>query len=185
MFEHLMTYVSALSPFPAQRHSSLPPHDVDGAPSVDWVLPGHVAVGALPSVADAEVLRKAGIRAVLALCSEQEGPWPAQVREMFYCHRISIPDSYYTAPITLQQIAIAVHHIHQCLGQHCPVFVHCLAGIERSPTICTAYLCRYHHYPLWESLNWVKSVHPQSLPSTQQLQAIREYLAIASSPPAQ
>lgn len=183
MIEYLMSYVSALSPFTAQPftalQSGLRKTSVNRAASVDWVLPGQVAVGALPGARDAEILQKAGIRAVLALCSEREGAWPVDVQTMFYCHRISIPDSHYSAPMTLQQIAIAVHHIHQCVEQRLPIFVHCLAGIERSPTVCTAYLCRHHHYPLWESLHWVKTVHPESLPSPKQLQAVREYLAIA------
>jgi predicted protein tyrosine phosphatase len=183
MIKYLMSYVSSLYTSTSQRHRGAQPNGAAGVLSVDWVLPGRVAVGALPRVSDADVLEKAGIRAVLALCSEGEGAWPMQIQDMFHCHRISIPDSHYTAPITPQQIAIAVNHIQHCVEQNLPVFVHCLAGVERSPTICTAYLCRHHYYPLWESLNWVKSVHPESLPSTQQLQAIRKYLAIACNSP--
>lgn len=144
--------------------------------SVDWVLPGYMAIGRLPRSVDVDTLKRSGIQDILALCSETEGPWSAEVQKAFYCHRIVIPDSHYSTPISPYQIAIAVRHIHQCIENNRPVFVHCLGGIERSPTICTAYLCRYHHYSLWEALSWIKSVHSDSLPSEHQLKAIQNYL---------
>lgn len=179
MIDYLTSYASALSAFVAKHQkTALNPTSKRGTVSVDWVLPRQVAVGSLPQQSDVSMLREAGLKAVLALCSEHEGQWPMAIQDAFSCHRVSMPDSHHAAPMTPHQIAIAVHHIHHCLQQNRPVFVHCLAGVERSPIICTAYLCRHHHYPLWESLNWVKTVHPESLPNPRQLKALKEYLAI-------
>ncbi|MEO1521681.1 MAG: dual specificity protein phosphatase [Cyanobacteria bacterium J06633_2] len=144
---------------------------------VHWVIPYRLAVGRLPRKADMDELARSNIQAVLALCSESEGQWPINLEQRFQCHRIVIPDSHYATPLKPHQIETAVDYLHECIQRQLPVFVHCLAGIERSPTICIAYLCRYHNYTLWESLDWVRRVHPDSLPTDKQIQSIRGYLS--------
>ncbi len=58
--------------------------------------------------------------------------------------------------------------------------MHCLAGIERSPTVCIAYLCRYHNLEIWEATNWLKEIHPRSHPSASGMKAIQDFLATAT-----
>jgi len=125
--------------------------------SVDWVLPGQLAVGRLPRANDRQALHQAGIRTVLALCAETEGAWPSEIQEQFRCLRYVLPDSHYTARPTARQIGEAVRFIHRSIDKSEPIFVHCLAGIERSPSICIAYLCCY------QKNDW-------------QIQAIRDYI---------
>jgi len=48
--------------------------------------------------------------------------------------------------------------IHQELQNHNKVLVHCKGGINRSPMIIIAYLCRYSHYSIQDAINHVKSV---------------------------
>ena len=176
MIKQLMHRILKLYPF-RSRQATTSQSFGSGTPlSVDWVLPGYMAVGRLPRTSDIHVLKRSGIQDILALCAETEGAWSTAVEQEFHCHRIVIPDSHYSTPLSPHQIAIAVRHIHHCIEHNRPVFVHCLAGIERSPTICTAYLCRYHHYSLWEALNWLKTVHSDSLPSEHQLKVIQAYL---------
>ncbi|NJN86723.1 MAG: dual specificity protein phosphatase family protein [Leptolyngbyaceae cyanobacterium SL_7_1] len=52
-----------------------------------------------------------------------------------------------------------------------------MAGIERSPTVCIAYLCHHHQLELWEALNCVRQVRPHALPTDGQLQVIRQFLS--------
>ncbi|MGB3495456.1 MAG: dual specificity protein phosphatase [Elainellaceae cyanobacterium] len=144
--------------------------------SVDWVLPGQLAVGRLPRATDGQVLQEAGIRTVFALCDESEGAWPVNLQEQFRCLRYVLPDSRYSTRPTAQQVGEVIRLVHHSIEKSEPVFVHCLAGIERSPSICTAYLCCYQHLPLWQALNWLKQVHPNSRPNDFQIQAIRDYL---------
>ncbi|MEB3214356.1 MAG: dual specificity protein phosphatase [Leptolyngbyaceae bacterium] len=143
---------------------------------IHWVLPQQLAVGRLPKATDTQALVKSNIQAIVALCSETEGQWPTDLDQNFYCRRIVIPDSHYSAILQSSHLATVIDHLHDCIESQLPVFVHCLAGIERSPTVCAAYLCRHRNYTLWESLSWLKQVHPNSLPTEQQIQAIREYL---------
>lgn len=143
---------------------------------IDWIVPGQLAVGRLPSASAIPSLQQAGIRAVLALCAESEGAWPLQIREQFRCMRCVLPDSHYLSRPTAQQIGAAVELVHESIERSEPIFVHCLAGIERSPSVCVAYLCRYQHLPLWQALDWMKQVHPESMPNEFHIQAIRAYL---------
>lgn len=144
--------------------------------SVDWVLPGQLAVGRLPRSKDGLTLQQAGIRTVFALCAEAEGEWPADIQNQFRCLRYVLPDSHYAARPTPQQVGEVVRLVHRSIEKSEPVFVHCLAGIERSPSICVAYLCCYQNLPLWQALNWLKQVHPASSPNDFQIQAIRDYI---------
>jgi protein-tyrosine phosphatase len=89
-----------------------------------------------------------------------------------------LPDRYYTTQLEVPQLAKVVEVVHQSVQNHLPVYVHCLAGIERSPTVCIAYLCLYQNLELWEALNWIKQVHPSTMPNESQLRALREFLQV-------
>ena len=144
--------------------------------SVDWVIPGKLAIGRLPQPGDEEQLIQANIKTVLSLCAEQEGVLPEKINKNFQCFRLVLPDRHYSTQMTAKQLAEAVNIVHQNIQNNHPIFVHCLAGIERSPTVCIAYLCMYHKMELWEAANWVKQVHSSSLPNDSGLRAIRELL---------
>lgn len=144
--------------------------------SVDWVIPRKLAIGRLPKAGDGAQLLKANIKTVLSLCAEQEGILPEEITQKFQCFRVVLPDRHYTTEMTAEQLAEAVNIVHESVQKNSPIFVHCLAGIERSPTVCIAYLCKYHKMELWEAANWLKQVHSSSLPNDSGLRAIRELL---------
>ena len=145
--------------------------------SIDWVLPGKLAVGRLPRLGEGAILAEANIKVVFSLCSEQEGTLPADITENFQCFRLVLPDRFYDRELTVEDLALAVAIVRENLEKKQPVYVHCLAGIERSPTVCIAYICKYEQMELWEAINWLKQVHPRSLPNPSGLRAIREFIA--------
>lgn len=148
-------------------------------PAVSWVLPGKLAVGGLPQPGEASVLLNGNVKVVLSLCAESEGTLPEDINQNFQCLRLVLPDRYYSTELTVAQLAQAVDIVWKQIDNGLPIFVHCLAGVERSPTVCIAYLCRYHKLELWEAVNWLKQVHPGSMPSASELRAIREYIQSA------
>lgn len=141
-----------------------------------WVIPGTLALGPLPHPGDDEQLARAGIKAIVSLCSEAEGTLPAEMTAQFLCLRSFLPDSHYDAPLTVSSLAQTVQLVRQNVESQLPVYVHCLAAVERSPTVCIAYLCRYHNLELWEALNALKQVNPRTSPTEAQLQVVREWL---------
>ncbi len=149
----------------------------DLAPSqfgVDWVLPKQLAVGRLPRPGDGQMLADAGITVVLTLCATAEGAVPDEVRQQFRCEQFILPDSNYVLPLDREQLAKAVAIVHRHIEDRQRVYVHCLTGVERSPTVCIAYLCLHQSLDLWAATNWLKQVHPLTMPTDKQLEAIRE-----------
>jgi atypical dual specificity phosphatase len=144
--------------------------------TISWVIPKKLAVGSLPKIGVGDELLKANIKVVFSLCSELEGTLPDDISQNFKCLRLVLPDRHYTTELTVEQLAQAVEIVRKHLENDLPVYVHCLAGIERSPTVCIAYLCRYQNLKLWEAVSWLKQVHPRSMPSTSELRVIREFI---------
>ncbi|MDY6937103.1 MAG: dual specificity protein phosphatase [Cyanobacteriota bacterium] len=149
--------------------------DRPNSTSLSWVIPGKLAVGGLPNSGTIAQLTQARIATVLALCSESEGQMLPEIQASFQTWRYVLPDRHYREKLTPAQLAAAVEIIHQSLQNQQPIYVHCFAGIERSPTVCVAYLCRYGQQNLWDALEWVKSVHPSTCPTTDQLRVLEEF----------
>ncbi len=155
------------------RHrNSLPP----ASPSIDWVLQGELAIGPAPRSDFLPHLLGRRIQVILSLCSEMERPLPKELSDRFRCVRAPLPDSHYARIMEVEELAEAVDILHWNLLKRRPVYIHCLAGIERSPLVCVAYLCRYRQMDLLEALNWMAHVHPPTRPKKTQIQVVQHYL---------
>ncbi|UZQ54919.1 dual specificity protein phosphatase family protein [Trichothermofontia sichuanensis B231] len=143
---------------------------------LDWVIPGKLAVGGLPQPGDRDRFKQANIQVILSLTAPMEAELPPEVTASFRCARVALPDSRYEAQLRVERLATAVDVVHRALTQQLPIYVHCLAGIERSPLVCIAYLCRYYQLDLWEALYWLKQVRPCVAPTTAQLNIVQHFL---------
>jgi hypothetical protein len=139
-------------------------------------LPNRLAVGPLPQAGNSLDLRHAQIDAIFSLCAESEGDLPEDVSQNFSCLRCILPDSSYIFGLKLERLAFAISQLHHLLQQYPRVYIHCLAGVERSPTVCIAYLCVSQNIDLWQAVNQVKRSHPDALPTEHQLKTIREFV---------
>lgn len=150
-------------------------------PAISWVIPGKLAVGRMPRSEEAPLLAAAKIQVILSLCADSERPLPPELSQQFRCLRLVLPDSHYATEMKPEQLVAAVKVVHRSFTNNLPIFVHCLAGVERSPTVCIAYLCRHHHLELWEAVNWLKQVHPFAMPTKSQIRVVQEFLEQAST----
>jgi predicted protein tyrosine phosphatase len=139
--------------------------------SLDWILPRQLAVGPIPSTCD--LLQQAGIQAVVSLCAPSEGALPAELPQQFDHARFILPDSSYLFDLDPRQLRQIAQHIHTHIQQGRAVYVHCLAGVERSPTVCASYLCLYRGLALWEATAVIAQHHPIARLTERQLRAIR------------
>jgi len=142
---------------------------------LSWVLPGRLAVGPLPKPGDEAALQEAGVRVILSLCAELEGTLPEVIRHNFECYRYVLPDSHYPEKMTLEQLTEVVDLVTEVLEERAPLYIHCLAGMERSPTVCIAYLCRAQKQELWETMAWFKQIHPPTMLSDSQFHLLRSW----------
>jgi predicted protein tyrosine phosphatase len=141
-----------------------------------WILPNQLAVGRLPKLGEGAALAQANIKTIVSLCAPSEGLLPDDIAQNFRCVRFILPDSQFYLGLQVNHLQTAVELIHQAIQQREPVYVHCLAGMERSPTVCIAYLCRYHQLELWEAINYVKQAHSRAMPTETQIQTVKEFL---------
>ena len=146
--------------------------------SIDWVLPQQLAVGAFPEAEHLEILHHQGVQSIISLCAPTEAQLAPKAHSLFTCVQFTLPDSRTAAPLTCEDLATAVDLVRQSVMERGMTYVHCLAGVERSPTVCMAYLCRYHHLQLWEALNWLKEIHPRTGVTSEQLRVITDYVRL-------
>lgn len=139
---------------------------------VTWVLRDQLALGPAPrSLHHLERLRDEGVKAVLTLCSEAEAPAPEQINHWFSWARVVLPDHRVgrpPSPAELHQALAALERL-QALG---PVYVHCVASMERSPLVCLAWLMRERGLTRLEALDYLAQQHPGTNPLPEQLDVL-------------
>mgnify|MGYP001214281408 FL=1 len=55
-----------------------------------------------------------------------------------------------------------------------PVFVHCIASMERSPMICMAWLIKEHNLSVQEALDYLMNIHPGTNPLREQIEILEK-----------
>ena len=142
----------------------------------DWVLIDELAVGPAPRKQHhIELLISAGIKGILSLCSEDEVPQPEIPANQLHHRRIILPDHSYNREPSVNEISSTLHELKQ-LKSKGPVFVHCKAGIERSPLICIAWLAMEKNLSIQTALDYLMQVHPGTNPLANHLMIIEELL---------
>lgn len=68
----------------------------------------------------------------------------------------------------------AVEALRRLVSTGATVYLHCTAGINRSPTIVIAYLCRVQGLPVDQALAEVKAQRPRVLPYEEVLALFRQ-----------
>ncbi len=143
-----------------------------------WILEGMLAVGERPhSYFDLERL---GFTAALNLQEEQEPNPEGQLPEGFLCERVSMEDGIVGGIPSIEQIRRAVNVVARFLAEGRPTYVHCYAGVGRSPTVCMAFLGRTESLSLVQAYDRVAAAHDLTDPTSEQLSALDQYLQTMS-----
>ena len=141
---------------------------------VNWVLVDQLAIGPAPRAErHLDRLREAGISCVLSLCSPNEATPPAGLGDGFRTSRYVLPDHRAGRLPTLAELEKAVGHLAE-LQQHGPVFVHCVAAMERSPLVCLAWLVLQHRMSPERALDYLMQQHPGTDPLPGQLALLNQ-----------
>ncbi len=145
---------------------------------IDWVLTNDLAVGPAPREDwHIQRLKAAGIHGVLSLCSLEEAQPPRGFTDQFQCQRIVLPDHRRPEVLTLDQLKSSLLALSE-LRQQGPVFVHCVAGVERSPLICMAWLVQQQHLNPSEALDYLMQVHPGTNPLPRQYELLKHIQSV-------
>lgn len=137
---------------------------------IDWVLKEQLALGPAPQKEDhLRRLEREGVRAVLSLCDAPELPMPADLAQRFQWERQVLPDHRSGRNPTAEELEGALEAVARLRRQAGPVFVHCVASMERSPLVCLAWLMRERGLSRLEALDYLMQVHPGTNPLPGQL----------------
>lgn len=141
-----------------------------------WIVPHQLAVGPFPkSEHQITHLSRSGITAVLCLTEKDELEVPEAVFNRFVWERVPIPDGFTGGVPTTAQFAQALSILSRWHRKGHVVYVHCLAGVGRSPSVCAAYLVQTQGLQLEESIQLVKERHCLAEPDEAQIAVMRQF----------
>ena len=139
---------------------------------LSWVLVEELAVGSAPrEERHLEYLEAEGIKAVLSLSSHAEASLPEQIEQRFKYRRFVLPDHKADRLVKLEELEEAITILH-LLWPHRPVFVHCVAAMERSPLVCLAWLMQQLCLSKRQALDYLMQIHPGTSPLAEQLSVL-------------
>lgn len=143
-----------------------------------WILPDQLAVGSFPEDGAAIFkLRKEGITAVLTLTEEPEIKVPSELQHNFVWERVAIPDGYTGGIPSVEQFESALRIVNRWAKKRHAIYIHCLAGVGRSPSVCCLYLVANKSMSLDEAIAHVKEQHSYASPDQHQVRVMRELLS--------
>ena len=142
--------------------------------SFSWVLVDELMVGSAPRLEDdLKKLESEGIKSILTLCSNEEVEIPEGIDKLFFRESFVLPDHTFNTYPKPDEI-LEVLNILEKIMEHGPVYVHCFAGIERSPLICMAWLVKKHDMEVNESLRYMMGVHKKTNPLPYQIDCLHK-----------
>ena len=145
------------------------------------MLVDQLAIGPAPRAErHLDRLQEAGIRCVLSLCALEEAKPPAGLGEGFRTSRYVLPDHRAGRLPTLDELETALGYLTE-LQQYGPVFVHCVAAMERSPLVCLAWLVQKHRMTPERALDYLMQQHPGTNPLPGQLALLHELRSTESN----
>ena len=141
---------------------------------LDWVLSNELAVGPAPlKESHFEYLVNMNIKSILNLCNEKEAPFDENYNSIFNFRRFILPDHKVNKQIEIYEIKEIIKII-ESLKSSGAVYIHCFAGIERSPLICMAWLISKHKLSPQRSLDYLMEVHKGSNPLPSQYKLLSQ-----------
>ena len=136
---------------------------------VDWVLINELAIGPAPKKeSHLLMLKENGINSIFSLCSESEAPPPNGFYDNFECKRFVLPDHKAGRLPEFEELLTALDILKKSMKNR-PVFIHCVAAIERSPLVCMSWLIKEKGLSALSALEYMREVHPRTNPLAGQL----------------
>ncbi len=134
-----------------------------------WILKNKLAIGTAPrSSKDLEYLLFNNIKIVLSLNDIKETVYLNDIERLFKFERHFIPDHKSDKIMDIYMIKNILTILKELINKG-PIFMHCVASVERSPLLSIAYLIEYENLAVEEALAYVMQIHPGTNPTEEQL----------------
>ncbi len=141
---------------------------------IDWVLLNELAIGPAPTKVNyLNLLQQENIKTILSLCDKKEANLPKEMYELFICKEFFLPDHRSKRIPDKNELLKAMEELSNLITIG-PLFVHCLAGVERSPLLCMAWLVKKHKLSPQEAMDYLLQVHKGTCPLPEQLAVLND-----------
>lgn len=143
-----------------------------------WIIPNRLAVGSFPKL-DQEIayLSRVGITSILCLTEPDEVKVPKEIHHRFVWKNVAIPDGAAGGIPEVEHFQQACNILARWHKKNHSIYVHCLAGVGRSPSVCALHLMQVEGLSLEEAIAKVKERHPYAHPDSAQIEVMKEFLA--------
>lgn len=140
----------------------------------NWVLNGKLAVGTCPrQEEDLIKLKENNIKSIFGLCDSSEASYPENLQVLFKSVRYVIPDHKSDKLVSSEDLLNARNTLNQLLEEG-PVFIHCVAAMERSPLVCMAWLIKNKNLSITQSLDYMMAINKGTNPLPSQLKVLND-----------
>ena len=142
-----------------------------------WIRTRRFALGGFPKLSHHwDALETAGFRKIFSCCELSEGDWmPPQ---HWLSDRLALPDHRSENPPSPQLLAEGLNRLQELLRSgEGSLYLHCWAGMERSPLMATGLLCLEESLSIFSALKQVKSLHPEARPISSHLVVLEKVIA--------
>lgn len=140
-----------------------------------WLRSRRLAIGGFPKEEQHWAsLEAAGFRKVFSCCDPSEAPWnpPHHWRS----ERLALPDHRRSVAPSAEILHEGLDRLQKLLQGDDALYLHCWAGMERSPLMAIGLLCREESISIFEALRQVRSLHPEAKPITKHLVVLENLL---------
>ena len=139
---------------------------------VSWVLNNQLCVGSAPKrIEHLQSLRDQGVKSILNLCSNFDFDLPPETLQFFEWRNFPLPDHRSGRLPEFHELQTCLNLLNELMHYN-PTYVHCLAGVERSPLVILAWLMQNKKLRLQQALDYLQQVHPGTCPLPEQLKVL-------------
>jgi len=164
-------------PAPLSRRLGLGPKSPAPSPlPYSWVLTGQLAIGPMPVTAEQwQQLQDLGITSRFSCCYPEE---EIQISPpaLWHSSGMPLPDHRQQELLTSERLSTSLDRLEATLNNHAPLYLHCLAGRERSPLLAVGLVARRRRLNLFDALDWVRRCHPMANPIYGHLEILEKVL---------
>lgn len=142
-----------------------------------WVISGRLAIGPMPrSPGHWKQLEEAGFRSRFSCCYPEEDPLSAP--DHWLQGRVSLPDHRRQERLRPERLRLALDEAGTIMQVQPATYLHCMAGMERSPLIAAGLVARDRGIDLLAALDVIRLCHPRAKPIYSDLDVLEAVLKL-------
>lgn len=138
-----------------------------------WLRTRRLAIGKIVSSPEQwQRLAELGVSSVFSCCDPAEGLWLPP--DHWPKANVPLPDHRNPDELDEAQLEKAVVSALELFQSHPALYLHCWAGLERSPLVAVGVLALAESIDFFDALAQVRAAHPQARPITAHLVVLEQ-----------